>query len=182
MRRALLMLAALTALAIAAVGCGTTSSTNEPVQPSASTAAEAPADAAGLGDTLAIDATDTKLEVTASQDKRVKAVKLYGSEMSPAAYGVKMTVRNVGDTLYDDSVSNCCVVIDTKDQTHAVNFVMVDKSGKPLTGILESVKIAPGDKRSGWVFFDMKPSAKPRTLQFTADSGFGPQVGEWSLQ
>ena len=51
-----------------------------------------------------------------------------------------------------------------------------------LAGSLDSVKISPGDVRSGWVYFAMKPSAKPRMLQFTADSGFGPEVGEWSLE
>ena len=51
-----------------------------------------------------------------------------------------------------------------------------------LDGLLAAVKIAPGDKRSGWVFFALKRRQQPRLLQFTADSGFGREVGEWSLK
>lgn len=85
MRRVLLTLVAAAALAATMAACGTTSSTDTPVAPSTTEPAAAKAETAGLGDTLAIAGMETQLEVTASQDKRVKAVKLYGSEMSPAA-------------------------------------------------------------------------------------------------
>lgn len=180
MRKVLLTAFAVFMVAIV-IGCGTTTSDSEPVAPSSEEPA-AEEQAAGIGDTLSIAGNEAKLEVTLVKTKRVKAVKLYGSEMSPAAYAVQMTIKNVGDTVYDDSVSNCAVLIDTKDQSHNAEFGMVTKSGDPVPGMLESVKIAPGDKRSGWVFFAMKPSQKARTLQYTAESGFGPEVGEWSLQ
>jgi hypothetical protein len=47
---------------------------------------------------------------------------------------------------------------------------------------MDAVKTAPGDTRAGWVWFDLKASAKPRTLQFTPESGFADQVGEWKLR
>ena len=183
MRRILLIVAALAALAFVA-GCGTTTSDDTPVAPSSEQpASDQSADQkAGVGDTLAIAGNDSQLEVTVLKTKRVPAVTMYGSEMSPAALGVQMTIKNVGSTVYDDSVSNCAVLIDAKDQSHNVYFGMVTKSGDPVSGVLESVKISPGDKRTGWVFFDMTKKQKPRTLQFTAESGFGPEVGEWSLQ
>lgn len=169
------------AVSLAVVACGTETTTSEPVTPDDGGTTPAKAKA-GVGDTLSIAGNDSKLEVTLLKTKRVAAVKVYGTEMSPTAYGVQLRIKNVGDKVYDDSVSNCAVLVDKKDQTHNAEFMMVDKGGDTLSGMLESVKISPGDQRSGWVYFGMKPSQRPRTLQYTAESGFGPEVGEWSLR
>ncbi len=187
MTRKLLLVAVLLVALIFAASCGTTTSVDTPTTPSdesqEAAGDEAPGPAkAGMGDTLSIAGAETNLEVTLSGSKRVKAVKSYGMEMSPAAYGVKLTIKNVGDVLYEDSVLNCAVLIDAKDQSHDAYIGMVSKSGSPMSGLLDNVKIAPGDKRSGWLFYEMTPKEKPRKLQFTADSGFGPQVGEWLLK
>ncbi len=179
----LLTLLAVLGVLVLAAGCGTTSSVDEPVTPS-DDGSEASAEGAkaGIGDTLKVAGMDTTLEITLSDSKRVKAVTSYGMEMSPAAYGVKLTIKNIGDALYDDSVLNCAALVDAKDETHEPYIGMSEKSGKPMKGLLDSIKVGPGDKRTGWVFFEMTRKQKPRQLQFTADSGFGPEVGEWILK
>jgi uncharacterized protein YceK len=160
------------------VGCGTVSTSTKPVKPDNT---KAKASQAGVGDTLQIAGNDSKLAVTLSHTKRLPAASMYGTQVHPALYAVELTVKNLGGKVYDDSVTNCVTLVDTKDQGHDADFAVSDANGNMLAGQLDTVKIAPGDKRSGWVFFDLKAKQTPRTLQFTADSGFGPVVGEWSL-
>jgi uncharacterized lipoprotein YajG len=178
MRRILVGILAVVILAIV-VGCGTETTSTQPVKPADTKASPSKA---VVGDTLSIAGNEAKLEVTLLKTKRGPAVKAYGTQMSPAAFAVMLRIKNTGTKVYDDSVSNCAVLVDVKDQTHNAEFSMMDKSGNLIAGMLESVKISSGDQRSGWVFFAMKPSQKPRTLQYTAESGFGPEVGEWSLK
>jgi hypothetical protein len=166
-------------LSVLATSCGTTTTKNKPVKPIRSKAAPS---IARVGDTLAIAGTDSKLEVTLLATKRVAALTLYGTQVSPPAYGVQLRIKNLGSKVYDDSIRNNCVtLIDRKNESHG-GVTEYDRNMNELAGSLDSVKISPGDVRSGWVYFAMKPSAKPRMLQFTADSGFGPEVGEWSLE
>ena len=48
-------------------------------------------------------------------------------------------------------------------------------------GIGSSVKIAPGDKRVGYISFEVPDGTKLTQFQFTLDSGFGPDTGQWEL-
>lgn len=181
MKRIVLALC-VTALAAAALtACGTTTSTTTPVQTKSAGATPA-AVKATVGDTLNITGNGSdKLAVTLVGTKRLPEVKAYGTVMHPALYGVNLTVKNLGTAVYDDSITNCVTVVDAKDQSHSAEIAVSGSSGATLTGLLDSVKIAPGDRRSGWVFVDMPKKTPARTLQFTADSGMGPQVGEWTL-
>jgi hypothetical protein len=45
-----------------------------------------------------------------------------------------------------------------------------------------SVKIASGSKRAGCLVFEVKKRAKPAIFQFTMDSGFADETGEWALR
>lgn len=177
MRKAMLV-AAVGVLALLA-GCGTTTTSNKPIKP---TGGAAKPSVATVGDTLSITGNDNKLEVTLQATKRAAPVTVYGTQMSPAAFAVELRVKNVSGKVYDDSITNCVTVIDSKNESHDAEMTEVTKNGGPVPGQLDSVKISAGDVRSGWVFFAMKPTQKPRMLQFTADSGFGPEVGEWSLK
>jgi hypothetical protein len=46
---------------------------------------------------------------------------------------------------------------------------------------LGSPKIQPGDQRLGWITFEVPLRARLRMFQFTLNSGFGPETGEWTL-
>lgn len=137
---------------------------------------------AGVGDTLNIAGNDAELQVTLTKTKQLPAASLYGTTMHPALFGVQLTIKDSGKTVYDDSIYNCVALVDAEDQSHNAEFAVTDERGNVLSDLLESLKIVPGDKRSGWMYFALKPEQKPRTLQFTADSGLGPEVGEWSLR
>lgn len=179
MRRSPALILVLLLAMVAVAGCGTTAVDTSPAPTAAAgqTAAKAT-----IGDTLNIKGTDTELAVALLKTKRLPAESTYGVEVHPAVYGVQLSVKNTGSVVYDDTIGNCVALIDTKTQTYDCELPISDKSGGSMPGQLWDVKIAPGDKRTGWIFFAMKRSQKPRTLQFTADSGFGSEVGEWLLK
>lgn len=43
------------------------------------------------------------------------------------------------------------------------------------------VTISPGDQRRGCLVFEVADDRDARLFQFTPDSGFGPNTGEWQL-
>lgn len=60
------------------------------------------------------------------------------------------------------------------------------QSYSDLPDQLTEMQIALGDKRSGWVYFEVPAKRKPRLAQFTANSMnvdySRTQIGEWSLE
>jgi hypothetical protein len=93
--------------------------------------------------------------------------------------GVKVALKNVGSTQYDDSPSNGAVLIYGSDEQADTTLL----TGGPCSGsFASSAKIAPGARRQGCIPFEVSGHKKVKTFQFTLDSGFGPQAGEWSLR
>jgi hypothetical protein len=90
---------------------------------------------------------------------------------------VRLRLQNVGELVYDDSPSNGAFLIDREDQQYDAGFANYIR--EPDFG---SPRIRPGDARVGWLTFAVPTRAKLRTFQFTLDSGFGPESGEWTLR
>jgi hypothetical protein len=89
-----------------------------------------------------------------------------------------LAVKNTGTSVYNDSPANGTVVIDKDDQPYDVGDFSFVFTHEPDLG---SPTIRPGDRRQGWMTFAIPEKTKLRTLQFTLDSGFGPETGEWNL-
>jgi hypothetical protein len=89
---------------------------------------------------------------------------------------VQIRLENIGSEVYSDSPTNGAVIIDTEDQQFRATFE--DTSAGP--GFGGSATITVGDKRVGYITFEMPASAKPRIFQFTLSSGFAPETGEWT--
>lgn len=178
-----------------AVGCGTktvtvTTTTTATVfaTPGATTSDSASADGsssvetASAGDTLTLTSdnnADATVDVTFLGTQRLPAE---GDWHGPL-YGAQLTVVNTGQTRFEGSASAGCVIVDTQDQSHEGSGYYQGSDGDRLSGQLGDVNIGPGDKRTGWVYFELKGRA-PRLLQYMpvseADGGF--EVGEWSLK
>lgn len=90
--------------------------------------------------------------------------------------GVRLRLKNTGGVVYDDSPSNGAALVDTQDQSFSGGFF--DAVEPPLG----SPKIRAGDQRAGWLTFEVPKASKLRTFQFSLDSGFGPETGEWALR
>jgi hypothetical protein len=132
---------------------------------------------ARIGDTLSITGSETTLEVTllAVQNPATGYSEFMAPEKGNRFVAVKLSLRNVGDGVYDDAPSNCCKVVDVSSVGYSAS--MFDE----ITPGFGSTKITPGDKRVGWVTFQLPKSVKPAKLQYTPDSGFADATGEWVL-
>lgn len=162
-----------------AVGCGPTEVTSTPDKGSV----EAPttqATAAKVGDTITLKSNDSGLKVAVTLMKVVPTAK--SSEYSDPEPGNRMAalqirLKNVGTVAYTDAPTNGASVIDAQDQEHGASILEIE-----LRPALDFPTIAPGSARVGYLAFEVPKSAKLAKFQFTLDSGYGPQSGEWSLR
>jgi hypothetical protein len=91
-------------------------------------------------------------------------------------FAVKLRLENTGSAIYQDSPSNGASVVDTDDQEYDASISDAVEPG------LGSLKIRPGDRRVGWITFEVPKDATIRSLQFALDSGFANEAGEWTIQ
>jgi hypothetical protein len=179
-------------VACALVGCGTTETKSTPDGNSGSTptggAATATstqpkpkANVAGVGDSLTLEGSDgLKMQVTLLDVIDPVAVGEFDApEGNKRIVGVRIAMRNVSQTQYDDSPSNGSVLIYGADEQADSTIVA---EGECSGGFAVSAKIAPGARRQGCVPFEVPNGGRPKVFQFTLESGFGPQAGEWSLR
>jgi hypothetical protein len=92
--------------------------------------------------------------------------------------GVQITLKNVGSVPYSDSPSNGSTLLSNTNEQAQGTIV----SGGPCGNDFQSsVKIAPGGSEQGCIPFELADGQSPETFQFTLDSGFANQTGQWSL-
>ena len=93
--------------------------------------------------------------------------------------GIQITLKNVGSVAYSDSPSNGATLLsNTNDQ--AKDQIV---SGGPCgNGFASSANIAPGNEQQGCIPFEMPVGQTPAIFQFTLNSGFANQTGQWSLK
>jgi hypothetical protein len=134
---------------------------------------------ASVGGTLTLAGNEEGLQMDVTLLKVVDPAKASDEFLKPgkgkryAAFQLRLA--NVGDVLYQDSPSNGAAVVDTEDQQFSASFFDAVEPG------LGSLRIRPGDQRAGYITFELPKAANLRTFQFTLDSGFGPDTGEWEL-
>ena len=171
MHKSIVFVAALAAALLLAVACGSGSDGASPTQHKP-----------GVGDTLSVAGNSSQLEITLEDTRRLPAETADGTEVRPPLFGVKLAVRNLTGSFYDDAISLCAVLTDTAGRSHDVAWELIDERDEEFRDVLEGVRIPAGDERTGWVYFELEPEATPSTLRFTAEAGFGPETGVWSLE
>jgi|tagenome__1003787_1003787.scaffolds.fasta_scaffold20727080_2 hypothetical protein len=92
--------------------------------------------------------------------------------------GVQVAITNVGSDWYDDSPSNGAALITDGDQQADSTIVTDGPCGNEFSA---SAKIAPGSTQQGCIAFEAPAGAALKAFQFTQDSGFGPDTGEWHV-
>ena len=137
--------------------------------------------AAKVGDTISLKGTGdgSKLDVTVV--KVADPAKSSDEFMTPEAgkryVGVQFRLVNTGSAAYDDSPSNGAQVADSGGQRFESTFA--DITAGP--SMASAVKLQPGGKALGWIVFEVPKGSKAVTVQFTMDSGFAEQTGQWKL-
>jgi hypothetical protein len=92
-------------------------------------------------------------------------------------YAVQFRLRDTGRTGYSDAPSNGATVVDSAGQSY--DSSLDDAAGCASFATPEN--IAPGASGLGCVVFEVPKSAKITQVQFTLDSGMGPDTGQWNV-
>lgn len=183
--------ATITAIALTACSAGSTV-TDTPKAAAPSVSKDAPQDApaeetpvapkvAKVGDTIALKGTEdgSKLDVTVVKvvDPAKSADEFFTPENGNRWIGVQFQLVNTGTIAYGDSPGNGTQIADAQGQQFTSTFA--DISAGP--SMASSVNLKPGAKALGWIVFEVPKASKGATVQFTMDSGFAEQTGEWQL-
>jgi hypothetical protein len=92
-------------------------------------------------------------------------------------YAVQFRLSDTGAAAYSDSPSNGAAVVDSAGQSY--------QSGLENVAACQSFggteNIAAGNSGLGCVVFEVPAKAKITQVQFTLDSGMGPDTGQWDV-
>lgn len=181
-----------TTAAIALTGCGTGNTVTDTPKASTSASKDTAQDAptketpaapkvAKVGDTIALTGTEdgSKLDVTVVKtvDPAKSSNEFFTPEAGKRWVGVQFQLINTGTIAYGDSPSNGAQIADAQGQQFTSTFA--DITAGP--SMASSVNLKPGAKALGWIVFEVPKASKADVVQFTMDSGFADQTGEWKL-
>ena len=177
--------------ALALAGCGSTTvirtvtdkqATSSPSSTTAKPRAAEPAQRPGklrVGDAVTVRTSDTTLQLKVTSVLDPLPVSEYDEADSGNRFvGIGLSVRNAGTAPYSDALDNGSTLILSGATQGSTTIV----SGGPCgNGFGSDVKIAPGDHRNGCIAFEVPARKRLRSFQFTGDSGFADETGQWEL-
>ncbi|MEW1908951.1 DUF4352 domain-containing protein [Kitasatospora sp. NPDC085895] len=177
------LLAAL--LSAAATGCSSHSVVTAPASTPTSGTSSGPAGSpqpAQVGDTLELAGNEQgarmAVTVTAVADPATAAHSFDTPEAGRRLVAVQFRLHNTGSTTYSDSPSNGATVVD--EQGQGFNAVLgTDVTAGPA--FPAGVVVAPGDTALGYISFEIPAGSRLAKAQFTLNSGFANQTGQWVL-
>jgi Domain of unknown function (DUF4352) len=135
---------------------------------------------AKVGDTLTLKGSaGESMAVTVDQVMDPLQVGSYDQPDSGQRFvGIQITLKDVGSVAYSDSPSNGSTLLSNTNEQAMGQIV----SGGPCgNDFASSANIAPGNTQQGCIPFEMPVGQTPATFQFTLNSGFANQTGQWSL-
>ena len=91
---------------------------------------------------------------------------------------MQFRLRDTGSAAYSDSPSNGAAVVDSSGQSYQAALADTVSGCATFPG---TENIAPGASGLGCIVFEVPKAAKITGVQFTLDSGFGPQTGQWDV-
>jgi hypothetical protein len=103
-----------------------------------------------------------------------------GLSLTPAGdrlYAVQFRLADTGSAAYSDAPSNGAAVVDSAGQSY--QSALEDVAGCQSFPATEN--IAAGASGLGCIVFEVPKAAKITQVQFTLDSGMGPQTGQWNV-
>jgi hypothetical protein len=171
------------AISVAANGGHTvkTSGTAGASGQTAAAAVQAPA-TARIGSAITLSGNDSG-EKTAVTVTKVIASASPGDEFTSAPagdrlYAVQFRLDDTGSAAYSDAPSNGAAVVDSSGQSYQASITDTASGCASFPG---TENIAPGASGLGCIVFDVPKAAKITGVQFTLDSGMGPQTGQWDV-
>jgi hypothetical protein len=151
--------------------------------PAATTPAAAKPTIAKVGDTVTVTGDEgLKLAITLKKwlPHGVKSDNEYITPDSGKVWVAgQFEIKNVGTAVYDDSPDNCVQAADAAGQRYDSGYVDSITAGPSMPS---DVKLPTGDKALGWVVFEVPKGTTVTKIQYTPNSGFADQTGQWSIK
>ena len=137
---------------------------------------------AGIGSAITLSGFNSGEQMAVTVTKVITTAKpadeFTSAPKGDRLYAVQFRLNDTGNSAYSDSPSNGAEVTDSSGQSY--NSALADTvTGCPLFPASEN--IAAGSSGLGCIVFEVPKSAKITEVQFTLDSGMGPQTGQWNV-
>jgi hypothetical protein len=179
-----LVLAAACLTALAASACAVPSVNTAPAQapssPAAATGAAQSGSAARVGDTLNLTGNSTGEKVAVTLTRIFRNAHSTDQFMTPDHgkhfYAVQFRLTITGSAAYSDSPSNGAAVVDASGQTYQADLFPV----RECQSFPGTENIAAGSSGLGCIVFQVPNHVKIAKIQFTLDSGFASDHGQWN--
>lgn len=138
---------------------------------------------AAIGDTLTLTGQEPgqKLAVTLKKwADPVKSTDAYTTPQNGKRWvAAQFELKNTGTVTYADSPSNGAQVADSDGQRFHSTIAGGITAGPEMTADL---KLPVGEKALGWIVFEIPKDSKAASVQFTMNSGFAQQTGQWTIK
>jgi hypothetical protein len=144
-------------------------------------AAQAPA-TARVGSAITLSGNDSGEKMAVTVTKVISSASPSDEFTSPPAgdrlYAVQFRLDDTGSAAYSDAPSNGAAVVDSSGQSYESS---ITDTAAGCTSFPGTENIAPGASGLGCIVFEVPEAAKITGVQFTLDSGMGPQTGQWDV-
>jgi hypothetical protein len=166
---------------IIGIAVGTNNGNSVKTAGSTTAAAGVAATTARIGSAITLSGNDTG-EQTAVTVTRVIATARPADQFNTAAagkrlYAVQFRLRDNGRAAYSDAPSNGATVVDSTGQSYDSSL----DDAASCASFATPENIAPGASGLGCVVFEVPKSVQITQVQFTLDSGMGPDTGQWNV-
>ncbi|MEU7168094.1 DUF4352 domain-containing protein [Streptomyces morookaense] len=192
MRRPLAAVAVVLAVAATATACNDNTKPADPAATGKGPAAQAPsAPAQGQGDgksgavggkvTVKGNKPGEQLDVTLKNwaDPAKSDNKYTPPKPGKKYVAAEFEIVNTGTAPYADSPQNSASVIDAQGQKTNASTLASVAEGASLGADL---KLAAGQKATGWIVFTVPENDTVKTVQFAMNSGLASQPGQWAVK
>jgi hypothetical protein len=136
---------------------------------------------AGIGDAIVLTGNSSGEQMTVTVTKvwahAEPASQFDAASTGDRLYAVQYRLADTGSAAYSDSPSNGAVVIDAAGQSYQSSF----DNAAECTSFPGTENVGPGASGLGCIVFEVPVKAKITEVQFTLDSGMGPQTGQWNV-
>jgi hypothetical protein len=137
---------------------------------------------AGIGSAITLTGNSSGEQMSVTVTKVISSAEP-GDEFTSAPagdrlYAVQFRLRDTGSAAYSDAPSNGAVVVDSAGQSYQA---AIADTAAGCTTFPGTENIAPGASGLGCIVFEVPKTAKIGEVQFTLDSGLGPQTGQWEV-
>ena len=177
-------------MSVAAHGSGnhTLSSTSSSTPATSATgttrdrAAPAKAAPARIGSAIALNGNSSGEQMTVTVVKVFRHAQPASGFDAPESgnrlYAVQFRLGDTGTAAYSDAPSNGAAVVDAAGQSYQASITANVSECQSFPG---TENIAAGSSGLGCIVFEVPAKAKITKVQFTIDSGMGPQTGQWDV-